>query len=73
MNGAYDGHAVQSVALPPLHVLQLLSQTRQTLSASAYVLDGQLAKQLVPCRYGLLDAHVTQSVAPPPTQVVQSE
>ena len=63
---------MQAVTPAPLHVVQLLSHARQTLLASAYVPEGQLATQLAPWRYGLLDAHVTQSVEAPPVQVVQS-
>jgi hypothetical protein len=71
-NGANVGQAVQSVAVPPVHVLQPLLHGWHTLDESAYVPDGHDATQVVEWRYGVDEEHVVQSVLLPPEHVAQS-
>ena len=72
--GATAGHAVQSVAVPPLqaaHEPSQLSHVDVPLLVSSYIPTGHVATHVVPCLMGVLPAHVAQSLAVPPEHVLQ--
>lgn len=72
--GATAGHAVHSVAAPPVHSAQETSQT-----SHAEVLElvwkpaGHEATHVAPCLSGALAAHVMQSLAVPAVHMLQLE